>query len=843
MRTLTRAEAQQRAALLTVTSYDVQLDLTGEDGFASVTEVRFGCREAGATTFAELDGELVTAELNGTALATGLLGNRLALPGLQADNVLRVVARSAYSRTGEGLHRFVDPADGRVYVWGQSFLDDAQRVFACFDQPDLKAVLRLTVLAPDGWTVVGNTRPVRDGARWVFAPTERLSTYLFTVAAGPWHGVRRTHDGVELGLWCRQSLAEHLDADELFEVTTQCFDLAQQLYGRRYPFGDSYDQLFVPESNHGGMENAGAVTYSEDLLFRSRVTEARRRARAVVLAHELSHMWFGDLVTMRWWDDLWLNESFAELLGVLLVDRATRFRGAWVDFCASRKAWGYRADQLPTTHPVIGTALDTRSALLDFDGISYAKGASVLRQLMATVGEEAFFAGVRAYLARHAFGSTCFADLLGELETAAGRPLGAWARAWLQTPGVNLLRPDLDTGRVLQECPVPPSPVPPSPGPPSPVSPSPVQPGGVLREHRIGVAVYDRAGQTLRLRERHDLVVEGAAVALPITPRPDLLLLNDGDLTFAKLRFDDRSLRTVLHELWRLRDPLARALCWAALWDATRDGELAARDLVGAVLASGLAEPDPGVVETLTGQARTAADLFTADGAGLRQALAEACWQATYAAEPGSDGQLARLRAAVASSTSAHAGRLEGLLSGTDVPPGVALDADLRWQVVTALAVQGALGEDDLDGELARDRTAQGRRSALVARAARPDPAAKERAFALATQRPGAGPSALSGAEVEAVAEGFWQPGQDALGRPFVERCLAVLPELWRAGSPQVAQSVTRWLYPRTLVDPEVLALTDALLGRADLPRGLRRTLLEQRDDLARALRARAAQR
>ena len=812
MRNLTRAQAQERSQLLAVASYDVELDVTDPDGFSSVSTVRFACRRPGATTFVELDGELLGAELNGVALDRGLEGNRLALPGLDGQNTLRVVARCSYSRTGEGLHRFVDPADGEVYLYAQSFLDDAQRVFACFDQPDLKAVVRLAVTAPEGWTVLANSRGSREGSRWVFAPAEPVSTYLFTVAAGRWHGVRQWHDGIELGVWCRQSLAPHLEADELFEVTRQCLDLQQRLFGRRYPFGDTYDQLFVPEFNAGAMENPGAVTFSEDLLFRSRVTEGRRRTRAIVVAHEMSHMWFGDLVTMRWWDDLWLNESFAELMGFLTVDRATRFAGGWTDFCTSRKAWGYRADQLPSTHPVSGEVADNRSALLNFDGISYAKGASVLRQLMATIGEDAFFAGVRSYLDRHAFANTSFADLLAELETASGRPLGEWADAWLRTSGVSVLRTEYAGARpqVRQESPV-------------------------LREHRTGVAAYEVAGERLRLRERQQVTVAGEVTALAVGPRPDLLLLNDDDATFAKLRFDDRSLATVLTRVRGLEDPLARAVVWGALWDATRDAELPAADFVAAVLGGVDGEPDPEVAETLLLQARTAAVLYTAEGGPLRERLADASWRAASDAEPGGDLQLARLRAAVSASTASHVDRLAGLLAGDGVPPGITVDTDLRWLVVGQLAALGALTDAQIDAELARDRTAAGQRHALTARAARPDADAKARAFDAATTD-----ASLSNHEAAALAGGFWRPDQDGVARPYVERYFAALPGVWETRGPQVAQSLSRLLYPSTVVDVAVLERTDAFLAAGDLPAGLRRVVAEQRSDLERAVRARA---
>ena len=813
MKNLTRDEARERAALLDVESYEVLLDLTRDDGFDSTTTVRFRSTP-GASTFVELDGELVEA----TGVRTGPReGNRIPLHDLAAENELVVRARCTYSRTGEGLHRFVDPADGRTYLWAQSFLDDAQRVFACFDQPDLKATFALTVDAPPDWTVVGNERGTRDGDRWTFAPTQRMSTYVFTVAAGPWHSLRRTHDGIELGLHCRQSLAPHLDADgdELFEVTAQCFDLQQELFGRRYPFGDTYDQLFVPEFNHGAMENPGAVTFTEDFVFRSRVTDDQRRKRAMVVAHEMSHMWFGDLVTMRWWDDLWLNESFAELMGFLTTDRATRFERTWEDFSATRKAWGYRADQLPSTHPVQGDVADNRSALLNFDGISYAKGASVLRQLMATVGEDVFFQGVRAYFDRHAFGNTTFADLLAELETASGEDLQDWARAWLQTTGISTLRPVVRDGRVevAQESPV-------------------------LRPHRIAAGLYDRSGPSLVLRGRIDVQVTGERTDLGLeeADRPDLLLLNEGDLSFVKVRFDDRSLATVLSDLRAVPDPLSRALCWTALWDACRDAELPAADFVQAVLTSVGGESDPAVVESLLSQARTAALLYTADGGALVAALAEDSLAAARAAQAGSDLQLARVR------SFARVGRrpedaqvLQALLDGRDVPEGLAVDTELRWTLVEALATLGQADDAVVDAELQRDDTAAGRLHALTARASMPDAAAKERAWAAAT-----GDASLSNHETRYLTAGFWRVGQDELLRPYVDRYVTDLPGAWAARTPQVAGSLANSLFPSTLVSQDVLDATEVLLDERH-PAGLRRYVAEQRDDLARALRARSA--
>ena len=823
---LTQVEAEDRAALLAVTSYDVQLDLSGDDGFDSVSEVRFGCRRVGAASFIELDGQVRSVELNGRDVSPRITGSRIELTGLIGENVVRVVARCSYTNTGEGLHRFVDPADGCTYVYAQSFLNDAQRVFACFDQPDLKATFRLSVTSRPDWTVIANAAGSCEGDRWTFTPTERMSTYLFTLAAGPWAGEQSRHDGIALGVWCRRSLEEHLDADELFAITRQCLDFQQPLFGRRYPFGDTYDQVFVPEFNAGAMENPGMVTFTEDLLFRSRVTQGARRTRAMVIAHEMSHMWFGDLVTMRWWNDLWLNESFAELMGFLTVDSATSYDGIWTDFVTSRKAWGYRADALPTTHPVAGTAADTGSALQDFDGISYAKGASVLRQLMATIGQETFFIGVRAYLQRHAFANTTFTDLLVELEVASGRDLQAWATAWLRTSGTSTLRP---------------------------VWVSPVRAGAgvgaaagvivkestVLREHRLGVGAYDVRGDRLLRRSYVELTVAGTHTELPdVGARPDLLLVNDGDLTFAKIRFDERSLLTAASALGGLADPLARALCWAALWDATCDAELTAGAFVAALVGAAHAETDPAVLATLLSQGTLAANAYSRPGqARVRsELLAAAAWHRAGQAEPGSDLQLTWTIGLLG--CTGDVARLQSILDGTDQLPGLVLDIELRWKVLRRLAVLGAVTVEDIEAVLAQDPTAAGERHADWARAARPDPVAKAAAWRSAT-----GDASLSNSRAKALSGGFWQFGQDGVDGMVgdaADRYFAVVAELWLSRSPKIAESLARGLYPSTTVRAEILDQTDAVLAD-DLPEGLRRVLREERDQLRRALAAQAA--
>ncbi len=813
MRNLTRDEAVRRAELLEVASYAVSLDLTrGAEVFGSATVVRFHCREDGASSFLELDGELVAGTLDGRPLV--LDGNRIALDGLGGEHEVRVEAVCRYTRTGEGLHRFVDPVDGEAYVWGQSFLDDAQRQFACFDQPDLKATFDVDVLAPQGWSVVLNGRATRDGERWTGA-TPRLPPYLFHVSAGPWHSVHRWTDlaggPVELGLHCRASLAPHLDADadELFEVTAQCFAHQERLFGRPYPFGDTYDQLFVPEFNHGAMENPGAVTFSEEFVPRSRTTQAARRKRAMVVAHEMAHMWFGDLVTMRWYDDLWLNESFAELLGFSTVQDATRFEGGWLDFCTSRKAWGYRADAAPTTHPVSGVVADNRSALLNFDGISYAKGASVLRQLSVALGPDVFFAGVRRYLDAHAWGNTCFADLLAALSAESGRDLTGWAHDWLQTTGTSLLRTvvggEVEGDRVVV-----------------------VQEGEVLREHVVDVGRYALQSGALERVQTLRVTVSGARTPTDAAPA-DLLLVNDGDLTFARTRFDARSLATVTAHLGDLADPLARALCTASLWDALRDGELPAAVLLSAYDGVLRVEQDPGVLETLARQARTAAIGYTRpdlrDAAVAR--LATTLQARADDEQPGSDPQLVLVRAWA--SVTPDAGALRRLLRGE--LPGLVVDADLRWHLLQRLAALGDLSAGELAVEAAADPTAEGRLRAAGASAARPDPSAKEAAWtAVTTDR------TLSNHQAAALAAGLWQPGQDAVLGPYADRYVDQIEQVWADRSPELAGAAARLLFPSAIITGEVLARVDALLAK-DLPTGLRRIVLEQRDDLARALR------
>jgi aminopeptidase N len=835
MPSLTRAEALARAAVLDVDAYEVDLDLTaGAERFGSRTTIRFAA-EPGATTFVEVKpAQLRSAALNGTPLdPASLADGRLPLSGLAAVNELVVDAEMAYSNTGEGLHRFVDPADGAVYLYMQAFLDDAQRVFACFDQPDLKAVFTVAVTAPPDWVVAANTAPVQPAAdgRWRFAPTRPLSTYLVSLLAGPYHVVSDEHDGVPLALYCRGSLAEHLDADaaELFDITRACLDRYHELFDVRYPFGP-YQQAFVPEFNAGAMENPGLVTFRDEFVFRSAVTDSEREQRATVIAHEMAHMWFGDLVTMTWWDDLWLNESFAEYLGTRVTAEVTRYAEAWTTFAMQRKAWGLRADQRPSTHPVApADVADTEQALLNFDGISYAKGAAVLKQLVAFVGDEAFLAGLNEHFAAHAFGNATLADLLGALSKASGRDLSAWADAWLRRPQVNTLRTEAERagdGAYARVCVVQSAP---------PAYPT-------LRPQRVGVGLYDHRADGAVIRRRRvevdlDPARDGARTELPELagePAAGLLLLNDGDLTFAKIRLDPASAGAVPMMLPLLKDPLARAVVWAATLDEVVDAERPVAELVTLVLAALPVESEVVIVEDVLRMTRTLVDHYPAPETrpAALELVAQACDRLMTSAEPGGSRQLAGARGLVGASV--DPARLRGWLDGDAVPPGLAIDTDLRWLILYRLVVLGAAGVAEIDAQLADDRSATGEQWAARCRAALPDPAAKERAWAAVV-----GDATLSNRLVEATAAGFWQAEQLRLTQPYAQRYFADMPAMMRIRSGWNAERIATAAYPGLVVSESTRELAAELLARADLPPILRRVVTDADDDMRRALTAR----
>ncbi|MEV4972916.1 aminopeptidase N [Streptomyces scopuliridis] len=827
MSVLTRDEAQTRAQFLDVHRYTIALDLTtGEDTFDSRTVIKFTAQAAG-DTFVELKpATLRSVTLDGRPLdPAALAGNRLPLTGLTAgEHELRVDAAMRYSRTGEGMHRFTDPADGETYVYTQLFMDDVQRVFAAFDQPDLKAVFELTVTAPDDWTVLGNGVATRtEGRHWTLAATPLISTYLVAVAAGPWHSVRTEHAGLPFGIHCRRSLAPHLDADadEILDITRACYDRYHEKFTEPYPF-DSYDQAFVPEFNAGAMENPGLVTFRDEFVYRSAVTDTERQTRAMVIAHEMAHMWFGDLVTLAWWDDIWLNESFAEYMGYQTLTEATRFTDTWVDFGIGRKSWGYDADQRPSTHPVApdpDAVPDTASALLNFDGISYAKGASALRQLVAWLGEKDFLAGINTHFARHKFANATLADFIDSLAHATDRDVHAWAGQWLRTTGVDTLTPRIsgtDTGWTLDV----------------------VRDGS--RPHRVTVGAYDLDPADPARLTRRDLLALDLPLSEPVTAagrRPALVVLNDGDLTYAKVRLDAASWDTALRALSGVPDPLTRTVIWNAARDMVRDGDLAPAAYLDAARVHLPRETDLAVVQgVLAFAAIHLADRYLSDTdrPAALATLTAISRDLIRRTEDGEDSglRLTAVRHFIDAAT--HPDALQEWLESGSVPGGPELDPELRWRVLTRLAVLGAVDPADIDAELARDPSATGREGAARCHAALPDPGAKARAWATLFET-----DDLSNYLFTATAQGFWQPEQAALVREYVPRYYADAVALADRRGPAIADAAGRYAFPLYAVDEEALRLGRTCLDSAEMIPALRRKLVDQLDDLHRALRVR----
>ena len=844
---LTRDQAKLRADLLDVTHYDIELDLTdghggpGEKTFASTTTVRFASAKAGEQTWVDLVADRVhSATLNGADvdISAYVEDKGIALADLAETNELTVTADCRYMNTGEGLHRFVDPVDDSVYLYTQFETADAKRMFACFDQPDLKSVYRLTVIAPRDWKVIANTmaesaEETPEGAvRTVFKESERLSTYLVALIAGPYAEWRDEytdeHKTIPLGLYCRASLAEHMDAERLFTETKQGFGFYHEKFGTPYPFS-KYDQLFVPEFNAGAMENAGAVTFLEDYVFRSRVTRYAYERRAETLLHEMAHMWFGDLVTMRWWDDLWLNESFATFASVLAQAEATEYKNAWTSFANIEKSWAYRQDQLPSTHPIAADIVDLHAVEVNFDGITYAKGASVLKQLVAYVGLEHFLDGLKVYFGKHAWGNATLADLLGALEEASGRDLSWWSAQWLGTTGLNSLSPRYEVGADGKFTSFA-------------VGQSGAKPGaGELRTHRVAVGIYDEDGNGKIVRtHRVELDVDGERTEVPdLVGRAagKLVLVNDDDLTYCTMRLDPASLTTLIDRVADITESLPRTLCWSAAWEMTREAELKARDFVTLVQRGIHTESEVGVVQRLLLQAQTALNSYAE-----QEWAASTGWPAfttrllelARGAEPGSDHQLAFVNSLSGSVLdSASLAVLAGWLDGSAPLEGLTVDTDLRWRLLHALVAHGQADGKEIDAELARDNTATGRRQAERARALRPTAEAKADAWQRAVHD-----DELPNAVSDSLISGFSHPGQKALLGSYVAKYFEVIDEVWQRRSSERAQPMAIGLYPSWAVAPDTVTASDEWL-KGEHTQALRRLVSEGRAGIVRALAAR----
>ena len=867
---LTEADARARAALLSNLSYEISLSLTDDptaETFQSATTVVFDAAHEGSETFINIAARAIDeCTLNGkrlTATQHGFDGARLWLRGLRAgSNRLSVTAQCEYQHTGVGLHRLRDPVDGEVYVYTHFEPFDAHKVLACFDQPDLKAGITMTVSAPVAWKVCGNGKVVRkeqrDGVNvWHFKTTPPLPPYLVAVVAGKYHTVERRHRDIPMALWCRESMSQWIDAqaDEIFEITAAGLDFFEQYFGLTYPF-DEYNQLFVPEFNMGAMENPGCVTFNEAYIHRGQASEAQLQRRAETILHEMAHVHgFGDVTTMRWWGDLWLNETFATYMANLALEKSTRFTNAWVDFANSVKSIAARQDQLVTTHRIADHVPDTVSVRQNFDGITYHKGASVMRQLVAWVGDDAFKRGVQDYFRRYRWGNADLQEFLDCLRRASGRDLTRWGQDWLQTTGLNTFRArtTVQNGRYTSFA----------------VEQSAIPQHPTLRAHRAAVGLYDRdATGVIRLRRRVETDLTDAVTSIgELTGErvADFVLLNEGDLTFAKIRFDERSLETIKEDLSNIADPLSRSLCWAAVWDLTRDAEMAAREFVELVARHAPAEKDWLLVERVTSQARAAIDLY---GDPSNRAVARERLHAVALGElkkPDISPELKLIWSRILIGTAATdeaISKVQGLLDGTELIPGIQVDTDLRWLILGQLAEEGHASEELIQATMAADPTDIGRRRGTACLAARPTATAKEEAWERVVHPAAPMPKAWKGAtdgelsiaSMAAILRGFnigsvgvggmmaHGPNPELL-RPYVSRYLEALPAVWAERTIDEAEAFTECLYPNQLVDESVIAAIDLALESGELPGSAVRILREGRDGSLRAQRNREVDR
>ena len=839
---LTRLEAQGRARILHVHDYEVELDLTkGGEVFGSKTTVTFDCSEVGADSFIDaITNQVHSITLNGESLdvASHSDGVRIQLPNLQANNELVIDADANYMNTGEGLHRFVDPVDNEVYLYSQFEVPDSRRMYAVFEQPDLKARFTFSVTAPSNWKVVSNQStpsPVDHGngtSTWNFAPTPRISSYITALIAGPYTEVRSQLTSasgrvIPLGVFCRASLAEFMDADYIFEKTREGFEFYEKQFDVPYPF-EKYDQLFVPEFNAGAMENAGAVTFTETYVFRSKVADATKERRVVTILHELAHMWFGDLVTMRWWNDLWLNESFAEYASTLATAEATEWHGAWTTFAALEKSWAYRQDQLPSTHPIVAEINDLEDVQVNFDGITYAKGASVLKQLVAWVGQEKFMAGVSAYFKKHAYLNTELTDLLTELEAQSGRDLKSWSANWLETAGVNTLRPsiELEGDNIAQLR----------------IEQSAIEEHPTIRPHRMAIGFYNLVDSKLKRTDRIEIDVDGYSTEVPMAvgkQMPDLLLLNDDDLAYAKIRLDENSWRNAVKHLSAFEDSLARTLVWGAAWDATRDGETSPRDFIKLVLGNIASETESTTILTLLRQLVTTGNLYVTETQreSALSEIADGLLKLVREVQPGSDLQLQLLKFFPQfARTSAQLDSLQSILDGTEIIQGLEIDADLKWDLLTGLVVGGRADESQIDAALAADNTANGQRAAAGARAALPTAGAKERAWDELVNQ-----GNLSNALVNSASLGFVRVNDNSLLEPYVDQYFENALHIWKKNTFKIAEYLLVNLYPLTLASQSLASRTKEWIAKPQIKEipALRRILVENLAAVERALKAR----
>jgi aminopeptidase N len=836
-----QAEAAERSGLIKVSSYRIDLDLTtGAENFRVKTRIAFAGLKPGATTYIDCVGsKVISAKLNGVDFDPKFDGETIFLPAIAAENILEIEHDGIYSNSGEGLHRFVDPADDEVYLYTQFETGDARRMYPCFDQPDQKATFTISTITPKHWEVISNysvesSRELDGDKKFIqFAESQVISTYVTAIVAGAYTSVHDEYKGektIPLGIYARKSFFKYVDAENIFEVTKQGFAYFEKTFGLAYPFG-KYDQIAVAEYNWGAMENVGCVTFHEDvLIFRSKVTERNYVSRATTIHHEMAHMWFGDLVTMKWWDDLWLNESFAEWASYQSVSESTKYTEAWTEFNSLRKNWAYRVDQLSTTHPIATEMEDLDAVRTNFDGISYAKGASVLQQLVAHVGRDNFIKGLRLYFSKHAFGNTTLKDLIDELEAASGRDLNPWVATWLRTAGVNTLRPvievDGDTYKKL-----------------SIAQEVPTMPVGSkeLRPHRLHVGLFDIKDGSLTRRKSVELDVAGAlteVTALAGEKLADLVLINDKDQTYAKLRFDDRSIETMKSHLGALNDSLARGLIWASLWDSCRDGELSASSYISIALNALKSESDISIVAATLMQIDTALFAYASNSnrESLRGQVAAAVESMLDGAKPGSDHQLQFAKSfANTAVTQDQFARIKSILDGS--VNGLVIDAELRWSIFISGVKRGIFEPADIDRETELDKTAHGKQYGAMAYAAIPTADAKSAVFSSVTV------DDLSNTIHSYKCRGFNDPLHSEILSGFVDRYFDVLLKVWETKGFEIAETTATLLFPSWVISEDTVKKAQHWLdvtGKG-ASHALRRTVLEGRDAMTRALKARAS--
>jgi len=840
---ITRAEAVSRFEVVANPKYTVALTIDGKgETYSCVASINFDAKN-GAETWLDLISPLVDSIwLNGAELKVSEVfdGTRIKLANLKEKNSVQVKANCSYMNTGEGLHRHIDPVDNEVYIYTQFEVADSRRVFPVFEQPDIKGTLALTVTAPSKWTLISNSptpssvKVNEEMSTWSFAVTPTMSSYLYAFCAGPYFKKTDVYKGkfgsYPLAVFVRPSLAEFLDHEEIFEITKQGFAWFEEKFQVGYPF-PKYDQIFVPEFNAGAMENVGCVTFRDEYIFRSRTTKTAYESRANTILHEMAHMWFGDLVTMKWWNDLWLNESFAEWAAHWASTGATKYNEAWTLFHVQRKAWAYRQDQLPSTHPIAANMPDLDSVYENFDGITYAKGASALRQLVAWVGEENFLKGLKAYFDKHAWKNTELTDLLSELSISSGRDLESWTKLWLQSSGATLLRPQIqtDANNVITNATIQQEP---------PSSPPGLPP--VLRPHRLVVGTYEKQGTKLIRTNRFEIDVEGKETKvseLVGLKRPALILVNDDDLTYAKIRLDDVSLDTATKEIASIESSLSRALIWGAVWDMVRDGEVGTGKYLDLVLAGLAAETDIGLVQQVLMQCRSAIDVYadrknripynTKFADGLQSLLAKS--------ENGSDRQLALVRSfSAVATTDLQVNRVAEILDGKEKIQGLNIDTDLRWTLLRRLVVMGKRDLAAIEEELTRDDTAMGREHAAGAKAAIPTLEAKQIAWTLVTTN-----ESLPNSEIHSALGGLSYIDHAEIMKNFIDKYFDSVATLWNSRTHEIGQSLVTGLFPSSNITKEVIEKSDKFLAEnKDLAVGARRIIIEQRDALARALRA-----